>query len=42
VHALIATGVNADGHREILGFDITSAEDGRGGWRFSAAWPPAA
>jgi len=30
VHALIATGVNADGHREILGFDVTSAEDGAG------------
>ncbi len=25
VHALIATGVNADGHREILGLDVTSA-----------------
>jgi len=30
VHALIATGVNADGKREILGLDITSAEDGAG------------
>jgi transposase-like protein len=30
VHALVATGVNADGHREILGLDITSAEDGAG------------
>src|SRR3954462_1613640 len=30
VHALGATGVNADGHREILGLDITSAEDGAG------------
>jgi putative transposase len=30
VHGLIATGVNADGHREILGFDVTSAEDGAG------------
>jgi transposase-like protein len=28
VHALIATGVNADGHREILGLDVTTAEDG--------------
>src|SRR5213078_4206842 len=27
VHALIATGVNADGHREILGLDVTSSED---------------
>jgi transposase-like protein len=30
VHALIATGVNADGHREILGLQISSAEDGAG------------
>jgi transposase-like protein len=30
VHALIATGVNADGHREILGLDVASAEDDAG------------
>ena len=30
VHVLTATGVNADGHREILGIDVTSAEDGAG------------
>jgi transposase-like protein len=30
VHALIATGVNADGKREILGLDVTSSEDGAG------------
>ena len=30
VHVLTATGVNADGHREILGVDVTSAEDGAG------------
>jgi transposase-like protein len=30
VHALLATGVNADGHREILGLDVTSGEDGAG------------
>ena len=30
VHALVATGVNADGHREILGLHITTAEDGAG------------
>ncbi|GAA4544036.1 hypothetical protein GCM10023175_21520 [Pseudonocardia xishanensis] len=30
VHALLATGVNADGHREILGLQATSAEDGAG------------
>jgi putative transposase len=30
VHALLATGVNADGHKEILGLHVTSAEDGAG------------
>jgi putative transposase len=30
VHALIATAVNADGYREILGRHVTSAEDGAG------------
>ncbi|BBY55821.1 hypothetical protein MKOR_30720 [Mycolicibacillus koreensis] len=30
VHALIATAVNAEGHREILGIDVTTAEDGAG------------
>jgi putative transposase len=30
IHALIAVGVNADGHREILGLDVASAEDGAG------------
>jgi putative transposase len=30
VHALVATGVNADGHREILGLEVTSGEDGAG------------
>ena len=28
VHALLATGVNADGYKEILGLHVTSAEDG--------------
>lgn len=27
---VVATGVNADGHREILGLDVMSAEDGAG------------
>lgn len=27
---LIATGVNADGHREVLGLDVATAEDGAG------------
>ncbi len=30
VHALLATGVNADGHRENLGLQVSSAEDGAG------------
>jgi len=30
VHALVATGVNNDGHREILGLQLSSAEDGAG------------
>jgi len=30
VHALVATGVNAEGYREILGLQVTSAEDGAG------------
>ena len=28
VHTLLATGVNKDGHREILGLQVTFAEDG--------------
>ncbi|MFX1760971.1 IS256 family transposase [Rhodococcus sp. As11] len=34
VHALVAVGVNADGYREILGVDVTSAEDGAGWMAF--------
>ena len=30
VHTLIATAVNAEGYREILGLQVTSAEDGAG------------
>jgi transposase-like protein len=30
VHAVVAVGVNADGHREILGLQVSSAEDGAG------------
>jgi transposase-like protein len=30
VAAVIATGVNADGHREILGLDVLTTEDGAG------------
>ena len=51
VHALIATGVNAEGHREILGIDVSTGEDGAGWlafWRSLTArglsrssWSPA-
>ncbi|GAA3296315.1 IS256 family transposase [Dactylosporangium vinaceum] len=34
VHTLIATGVNADGQREVLGLDVTSDEDGAGWLQF--------
>ena len=30
VHVLVATGVNADGHREVLGVQVTTSEDGAG------------
>ncbi len=30
VHVLVATGVNRDGHREVLGVQVTSSEDGAG------------
>jgi len=30
IAAMVATGVNADGHREILGIDVSTAEDGAG------------
>jgi transposase-like protein len=30
VHAMVATGVNNDGHREIVGLQLSSAEDGAG------------
>lgn len=30
VHVLVATGVNRDGYREILGVQVTSSEDGAG------------
>jgi putative transposase len=34
VHLLSATRVNGDGHREVLGVEVTSAEDGAGCLRF--------
>ena len=30
VHAPVATGVDADGHRQVLGMQVTSSEDGAG------------
>ena len=30
VHVLVATGVNAEGHREVLGLEVVSQEDGAG------------
>jgi putative transposase len=30
VHALLATGVNADGYREVLGVQVATGEDGAG------------
>ena len=30
VHCLVATGVDADGHRQVLGVQVTTAEDGAG------------
>lgn len=30
VHAMVATGINRDGHREILGVQVSTAEDGAG------------
>jgi putative transposase len=35
VHALIATGVNAGGRREILGLEVASSEDGAGWLAFA-------
>ena len=42
VACLVATGVNADGHREILGVEVCSVESQPAGSPFSAASPPAA
>ena len=30
IAVMVATGVNGDGHREILGIDVSTAEDGAG------------
>jgi transposase-like protein len=36
IAVMVATGVNADGHREILGIDVSTAEDGAGWLAFFA------
>jgi putative transposase len=41
VHTLIATGVNAEGYREILGVRSAPPRMGPAGWRSSAIWSPA-
>src|SRR6185437_11170421 len=38
VHALIATAVNADGHREISASTSLPGRTGRAGWRSCAGW----
>ena len=38
VALLVATGVNAEGHREILGVDMATTEDGAGWLASSAPW----
>jgi putative transposase len=42
VHTLVATGVNAEGYREILGFSCLLPTTTRAGWCSSATWWPAA
>ena len=32
VCVVVATGVNAEGQREILGMDVGASEDGASGW----------
>ena len=38
VAVVVATGVNADGHREILGLDLITTEDGAGWTAFCGDW----
>jgi putative transposase len=40
--ALVATAVNAEGYRELLGLDIGASEDGPTGRRSCAGWSPVA
>ena len=39
VHVLVATGVNAEGYREVLGIQVVSAEDGAGWLAFFRELP---
>jgi hypothetical protein len=41
-HMLLATGVNADGYRKVLGLHVTSARTAPAGWHSCATWSPAA
>ena len=42
VACAVATGVDADGHREVLGLDAVTTEDGAGWTAFGGAWSPGA
>ena len=42
VAGVLATGVGADGHREILGVDVLTSEDGAGWTAFCVNWSPVA
>jgi len=42
VHALLATGVNADGYQEILGLQVSAPRTAPAGSRSSETWSPAA
>ena len=41
MHALIATGVDGGGHREILGLDVTNSKDSAGWLAFLRGLPGA-
>ena len=41
VSVVVATAVNTEGKREILGMDVSTSEDGASGWPSCAHWWPA-
>ncbi|MCX9193780.1 hypothetical protein C3Y87_20850 [Carbonactinospora thermoautotrophica] len=41
-HVLLLVGIDHDGHREVLGMEVASAENVPAGWRSAEAWRPAA